>query len=129
MFVWLRFRKPSLVSHLVNDRADYFGKIACFEEELVAGTTTPFPIMTTTLKPDSSPELTKSLLNCTYTHTHERAAVSAFGLVCLGSSHSMWAKGHVSLALSRFLPGILFFSLVALSPLRGFEARAGQDGG
>lgn len=43
MCVWLRFRKPSLVSHLVNDRAGYFGKIACFEEEHVAGTTPAFP--------------------------------------------------------------------------------------
>lgn len=41
--MWLRFRKPSLVSHLVNNRAECLSKIACFEEEHVAGTTPAFP--------------------------------------------------------------------------------------
>lgn len=62
--------------------------IAQFEEKQAAGTTSSFPIM----KPDSRLEPTYSLLNCTYTQKH--SAVSTFGLVCFGSSLSMWAKGH-----------------------------------
>lgn len=76
----VKIQDALFVLHLVNDRVACFGKMACFEEEQVAGTASTFPITTAALKPDDSIALTKSLLN--YTYTHKRAVVSTFGLVC-----------------------------------------------
>lgn len=97
----------------------------CFGGEQACGTLPPSSIPVMTLKPDGNLELTNSLLNCTY--RHKRAAVAPFGLVCWGSSHSMWAKGHVSLSLA--LSGSArnsIFCHVAVQLLLGVVLRQGQ---
>lgn len=62
-----------------------------------------------TLKPDGSPEVTKSLLNNTDTYMPLQSR--RLGLVCSGSSHSMWAKGRVSFCFSVSLCQDFYFSL------------------
>lgn len=123
-YVWLLFAKPFSVSCLLNDmtriKQILFLKQNCKNNQ-----------NQTTLLSGSDKVIAKQHRR-TDRQTH--ACCCLCGLVCQGSSHNMWAKGHVSLPLRLVLCFCQeFYFFLSVRSRRSswwfVKARAGQDGG